>query len=127
MAEIVIRQAEAAPHLIAMLEPVILADESVSDAGAVLAGGTLYAASHEGRDVLALLLRRDGDELVIVAAAGALPGVNLLDVVLPHIEAASGARWVRIHTQRRGMGRQLARHGYKAAEVVYRKEIKHGR
>ena len=115
-----------APHLVGWLRPVIEADPT-ADAFAVIAGATLYGVDRDGLDVLALLMRREGEELVIVAAAGHAPGLCLLDALLPQIEAASGARWVRIHTARRGMGRQLMRHGYRPAEVVYRKEIEHGR
>lgn len=115
-------RADSAPHLVAMLKALIELDPTVC-AAEVIAGGQLFAVECDGRDVAAFLLRRDGDECVIVAAAGGLPGINLLDVILPHIEATCGARWVRIHSHRKGMMRQLQRHGYGVAEVVYRKEV----
>lgn len=67
-----------------------------------------------------------GDELVIVAAAGRLPGISLTRSVLPAIEAlaaAGGCSSVRVHSIRPGMLKALARQGYAPAEIVYRKVI----
>lgn len=67
-----------------------------------------------------------GDELVIVAAAGRLPGVPLTRCVLPAIEAlaaGAGCSSVRVHSIRPGMLKALARHGYAPSEIVYRKVI----
>lgn len=121
-----IRQAKADHHLVAMLLPVIESDPTACGTE-VIAGGLLFAVEHDGQDVAAFLLRQDGAEVVIVAAAGKLPGISLLDVILPHIEATCGARWVRIHSARRGMAKQLAKHGYGVAEVVYRKGLNNER
>lgn len=68
----------------------------------------------------------NGDDLVIIAGAGRLPGVNLIAVMLPTFEAQaamSDCNAVRIHTNRRGMVKQIARRGYRFAEWVFRKEI----
>lgn len=121
-----IRVVEPTARFIEMLRPAIECDPT-ADAAQVIAGGTLCVAAHAGHDVAAFLLRQDGPEIVVVAAVGALPGVSLLDAILPHIEATTSAKWIRIHSSRRGMARQLARHGYTMAEVVYRKEINRGR
>jgi len=67
-----------------------------------------------------------GDELVIVAAAGGLPGVPLTRAVLPAIEALAaggGCGSVRVHSIRPGMLKALARQGYAPAEIVYRKVL----
>jgi hypothetical protein len=67
-----------------------------------------------------------GDELVIVAAAGRLPGIPLTRAVLPAIEAlaaGAGCNSVRVHSIRPGMLKALARQGYAPAEIVYRKAI----
>lgn len=70
------------------------------------------------------VLRIDGDEGVIVAAAGAVPGVDLVADVVPEIEGMfRGVRRIRIHTSRPGMVKKLARQGYGAAEVVLFKEL----
>lgn len=67
-----------------------------------------------------------GLEMVIIAGAGRISGVPLMDVMLPAIEAqamASGCRWTRIHTNRRGMYKRLPVFGYEMSEIVFRKEI----
>lgn len=67
-----------------------------------------------------------GDELVIIAAAGRLPGVDLIAVMLPTFEAQavmSDCKSVRIHTNRRGMVKKIARRGYGFSEWVFRKEL----
>ena len=67
-----------------------------------------------------------GDELVIVAATGRLPGVPLTRCVLPVIEALAaggGCSSVRVHSIRPGMLKALARQGYNPSEIVYRKVI----
>lgn len=67
-----------------------------------------------------------GDEMVIVAAAGNLPGVPLLHVFLPLLEANAkdaGCETVRIHTSRKGMFKQLALRGYHFTEWVLRKKL----
>ena len=123
---ITIREAAAEQHLIAMLLPVIESDPTACGTE-VIAGGVLFAVEYDGKDVGAFLLRQDGAEVVIGAAAGKLPGISLLDVILPHIEATCGASWVRSHSARRGMAKQLAKHGYGVAEIVYRKGLNNGR
>jgi len=67
-----------------------------------------------------------GDELVIVAAAGRLPGVDLIAVMLPTFEAQavlSDCGAVRIHTNRKGMVKKIARRGYGFSEWVFRKKL----
>ncbi len=69
-----------------------------------------------------------GSEFVVVAAAGALPGCDLVASVLPALEvlaAKAGCAWLRAHTARPGLVRKLAGLGFRAEEVVLRKELAH--
>lgn len=86
----------------------------------VLQGRTLVGAA-----VLRVDYTENGPEGVIIAGAGRLPGARLLREVLPALERLFiGVRWVRIHTAREGLERELTKnHGYQRAEVVLRKEI----
>ncbi|BBF85398.1 hypothetical protein DLM_1782 [Aquitalea magnusonii] len=118
---------DESPHLLPMLEKAVRHDPTVDDVRQLLPGCKLFAVEHDGADVAAFLLRWESSECVIVAAGGSLPGVSLLDVIVPHIERNCRADFVRIHSARPGIARKLARHGYGVAEVVYRKEVWHGR
>lgn len=91
----------------------------------VVAGRAGLFAVDDGERVAALfVLRVDGDEGVIVAAAGGVQGVDLTADVLPHVERMfSNVRRIRIHTARAGMAKKLARQGYAAAEIVLFKEV----
>ncbi|WP_293762599.1 hypothetical protein [uncultured Aquitalea sp.] len=124
---IVRRVVDASPHLLRMLEKAVKHDPTVSETAQVLQGAALFAVEQGGRDVAAFVLRWEGPECVVVAAGGSLPGVSLLDVILPHIEKNSQAEFVRIHSARPGMARKLAQHGYGVAEIVYRKGVNNGR
>jgi len=74
--------------------------------------------------VLRVECRELGNEGVIVAAAGALPGGRLLPVVLPVLENSfRGVNSIRVHTARPGLVRALARHGYAPREVILSKMI----
>lgn len=67
----------------------------------------------------------DGSEGVIVAAAGHLPGADLIETCLPQIEKLFiNCRRIRYHTARPAMARRLVAHGYAPAEIVCMKEIK---
>lgn len=117
-----------------MLAPICADDESGGvenirrqvEGGAAQVFKVIAGAELVGYYVLRVDTVAAGKELVVIAGAGGLPGVPLLQVMLPAIEAQaveSGCRWVRIHTSRRGMYKQLPRLGYQPAEVVYRKEV----
>ena len=87
---------------------------------------TGFLVSAGGRHVAAFVLRVDGDEGVIVAGAGRMNGVKLLQTLMPSIEARfSGCRSIRFHTARPGMTRVMARLGYRGAEVVMQKDLNH--
>jgi hypothetical protein len=78
-----------------------------------------------GATVVRLETREQGDELVIVAAGGRLPGHSLLRSLLPYVERIyPSATWARIHTARRGMVRELLRQGYSSRELVMAKRLK---
>jgi hypothetical protein len=88
---------------------------AVGEAGLI---GVYDGARLVGALVLRVDVRELGREGVIVAAAGRLPGVRLLDL-LPHVEGRfRGCRSVRVHTARPGLVRALTRRGYVAREIV---------
>lgn len=95
--------------------------------------GHLYQVERNQRIVGAYVLRlehrENGFEGVIVAAAGRMPGASLIAHCLPVIEREQldGCNTVRVHTARRGMLRELAKHGYRVREIVLEKEITNGR
>jgi hypothetical protein len=98
-----------------------------------LSGLPLFIGRHNGKPVLAYLLRVDetphGSEGVIVAAAGSMPGVDLTGRVLPYIESQLDCDWLRIHTARAGLGRKLQQQEYAYRETVWAKKLRgsHGR
>lgn len=62
-------------------------------------------------------------ELVIVAGAGALDGVDLIKTLVPllcQFGCEKGASSVRIHTARPGLERKLSGIGFKRVETVMR-------
>lgn len=84
----------------------------------------LFAAETGGEIVGAFVLRVDGDEGVIVAAAGHLDGVSLIPALLSHIESKfTGCRAIRFHTDNPAMARVMSRYGYAGQEVVLRKDL----
>lgn len=94
-------------------------------------GAELWHVEHESEVIAAYVLRVDvgpeGAEGVIVAAGGALAGIDLTAQVLPVIEGMfQGCRAVRIHTARPGMAKKLARQGYQLRELVFSKRVPNG-
>jgi hypothetical protein len=77
-----------------------------------------------GAVVTRLEMREQGDELVIVAAGGRLPGYSQTRSVLPWLERLYPAtNWTRVHTARRGLVRELVRQGYRTRELVLAKPL----
>lgn len=116
------------------LAPIFAADKTggVENLKAqVLSGNASLHRVTKGADLVGFFsVRIDqfaaGDEMVIIAAAGALPGVPLLHVFLPLLEAnakEAGCETVRIHTSRKGMFKQLAKRGYEFSEWILRKPL----
>lgn len=86
-----------------------------------------------GQMIGVVLLRRcvvDGDKtLIIDAAAGGLPGVDLVQSVLPtvgQLAAGDGYSAVEFHTARLGLARKTILQGYEFREVIMRKAVGHG-
>lgn len=80
--------------------------------------------------VAAFVLRLDGIDLVVVAAGGYLPHSSLYELITPYVEKLArenGAKFLRGHTDRRGVGRLMENAGWQLSEYVYRKEVAHGR
>jgi len=65
---------------------------------------------------------------VIVAAAGAEPGIDLTRSVVPYIEQHMfyGCDAISMHTERPGLVRKMAGLGYRVAEIILEKEVQHG-
>lgn len=91
-------------------------------------GAALFTIQKGPQCVGAFLLRVDdsasGPVGVVVAGAGIVAGVSLMQLVMPKIESLFvGCNSVRIHSSRAGMARKLTRHGYAPIEIVYEKKL----
>lgn len=61
---------------------------------------------------------------VVVAAGGALAGIDLTAAIMPHIEKQFfGCDAISLHTARPGLARKLARQGYRTAEIILEKKV----
>lgn len=84
----------------------------------------LFAVDDGGGIIGAFVLRVDGGEGVLVAAAGKLDGADLLPLLLPQIEGRFiGCHAIRIHTARPGLVKLLGALGYSGQEIVMRKNL----
>ena len=86
----------------------------------------LYHGTVDGKIVGYVLLRTEhfsmGSEGVIVAVAGRLPGMDLIDAFLPAIEREfKGVAAYRFTSARRGLLRKMKSLGYYATHVTMRK------
>ena len=96
-------------------------------------GGELYGVFAAGAGLVAAYVLRveqkdAGREGVIVAAGGRLPGYSLIRSILPTIEGQLlDCSWIRAHTARRGVVRELRLAGYSQREIVMAKGINYGR
>jgi len=64
--------------------------------------------------------------VVMAAKAKCLAGVNYIQHLTPvweELARASGCRFMRFHSARKGMGRALKPHGFEETETVYTKEL----
>lgn len=90
--------------------------EVVAESGAVVAAFVLRVDRQECRNVG-----------VVVAAGGALQGVDLTALIMPNIERMFyGCDSIRIHTARVGLLKKLARQGYSTAEIILEKSLQNG-
>lgn len=88
-------------------------------------GGITNKAHIVGAFVLRVDHGPDGSEGVIVAAAGSIPGHDLIEICLPQIERLFvGCVSIRYHTARAALARRLVSHGYQSGEIVCRKKLK---
>ena len=97
------------------------------DAG--LAGAALFEVVLAGEIVCRYALRIEqyakGAELVIVAAAGGVRGVDLVASVLPHVETQGpGAERITLRTRRRGLVRKLLKQGWALDAYCMGKRLK---
>lgn len=92
----------------------------------VAEGAALFQVIAEGAVVGYYVLAVDGDEGVLLAAAGRVNGVDLTDCLMPIIEAQFvGCASLRVHTSRPGLVKKLVKnHGYNGVEIVVRKALK---
>ena len=84
---------------------------------AAMRGAQLFEVVVAGAVVARYALRMDqhdnGREIVVVAAAGGLPGVDLVASVLPNIEKqGAGADRMTLRTRRPGLVRKLKKQGW---------------
>lgn len=109
-----------------ILAPCFDRADDLAEVGAQIVQGRALAftADDGGSIVGAFVLRVDGYEGVIVAAAGHLDGVTLIPLLLPTIEAKfTGCKAIRFHTSKPGMARVMQQFGYRGQEIVLRKDI----
>lgn len=96
-------------------------------------GAQLFELVNQGGGVVgAFVLRVDTLACrtvgVLVAAGGAVEGVDLTALILPKIETMFyGCDAISVHTERPGLARKLSRQGYRTAEIILEKKVgKHG-
>jgi len=131
--QIAIRPAVWEPDIEALVR--IAAPDAVDDIRMQVDSGaaSVFDVAIDGQRAAAFVLRVDhlaaGPQGVIVAAAGDGGGIDLVGVLLPHVEAMFGpvVDSIRVHTARTGMARRLAGQGYRLTELVLEKELNHGR
>ncbi len=92
---------------------------------------TLFSLVLQDELVGAFVLRIDQNgpvsEGVICAAAGELPGFDLMATILPVIESKfEGCSAIRYHTSHPAVARKMAVHGFYADEIVCRKRVLNG-
>lgn len=100
-----------------VVQPVLQGDYWLIDA--VKAGAAQAYEANDWQTVI--VVRFDGDELVICCAIGS-ELKPALDAMIPKAKAA-GITSVRFHTQRKGLARMLKDYGPTFYEYVYKVEI----
>ena len=94
----------------------------------------LFNVYQDADHIASFVLRIDGGygdrEMVVVAAGGYLAYGSLYKLITPYVEEqarANGCSYLRGHTKRPGVGRLMEKAGWEQSEIVYRKEMTHGR
>jgi len=102
----------------------------LGDMEACLRRGTLFDVKVGGETVARYALEfvqcDQGAEVFITAAAGNLPGADLVATLVPYIAeqaAKAGADAVTINTRRRGLVRKLQRAGWTLDAYVMRRKL----
>lgn len=76
------------------------------------------------RYALKQVQRANGVEVVVVAAAGGMPGMCMVSTVVPHIEQqCSAADRLTIQTRRRGLVKKMLRQGWELDAFVMGKKL----
>lgn len=101
------------------------ADVGGADLADALQGCAGWLVEVDGGSV-ALALRNIGPDVVEITAAEGRGAGSVLDY-LPWLESQLAPRRVRFVTMRRGLLRELAKHGYGVRAVIVEKETGHGR
>lgn len=97
-------------------------------AGEVVALGVFLPGGADVRAVTLYRLEQGdwGQELVILATAGRIPGVDLVATVWPVLESvarACGCGSVRFETARRGLVAKMAARGFRPGPLIMRKVL----
>lgn len=103
-----------------MYDAISAAVESGSAAAYVL------ISPYDGRDVAGFVTTVTAEGYAEVSAAGAVPGFDLVNRVMPEIERCAreaGAKGIQVPTYRRGMVELLARQGWATVYVMMAKKF----
>lgn len=76
------------------------------------------------------VLRKDGQEMVMVAVGGHLKGGSITRIFTPYVEEVArqnGCVSMRAHTRKKGIEKLMLRAGWEPSEVIYRKAVDCGR
>lgn len=102
----------------------------LADMDACLERGKLFEVKVGGEVVARYALQivdcDNGSEVWVTAAAGSLPGIDLVHVLAPYVArqaAEAGARAVSVSTRRRGLVKKLQREGWTLDAYVIRKKL----
>lgn len=122
----------AAKWLRAACDDLYTVDDLARDCGA--GHCALFNVFNDAQDHVASFVLRIDDgpvrEMVVVAGGGYLAHGSLYKLITPYVEEVARANRCKIlrgHTHRAGVGRLMEKAGWSQSEIVYRKEVPHGR
>lgn len=100
----------------------------LGDMEVCLAAAKLFEVKLDGRVVARYALEQvnqpKGAEVFIVGAAGNLPGVDLVETLVPYIaQQCAGAACLTINTRRKGLVHKLEKQGWELSAYVMRKKL----